>query len=390
MQRLPALWLAIWIFPAFCWSQSIPVTSPSDAGLLNAASLVVDGGFEQKRFCPSDYNQQRLRTLDHWEQIAEGTPDHFASCSRLAGVPLNSFGEESALENEAFGGLVLFSRSKWRYREYLATELTRSLAPGEWVCISLWYSAAEKAGVVADGLGGVLTREKPKGERDYVLPDRPQFENPDGHFLEVTDGWVNLSDAVQANGGERWLTLGNFDLQGQTRLALSANAPKDATDWAYVYLDGVEVVPVDRPEDCACLVRQIANEIQDPPEPLTRVMELERDTLHFAFDDDALRPEDRAKLDRWGAMLRRNRFLRLEVHGHTDAVGPEGYNADLSARRAQAAFAYLMDQGVAPDRMRTAAHGSAQPAASNADAGGRARNRRVEFRLVEQAFIEVE
>ena len=49
-----------------------------------------------------------------------------------------------------------------------------------------------------------------------------------------------------------------------------------------------------------------------------------------------------------------------------------------------------MDQGVAPDRMRTAAHGSLQPAASNASGAGRARNRRVEFRLVEQAFVEVE
>lgn len=298
--------------------------------------------------------------------------------------------EEPALEGESYAGLVVFSRAKWRYREYLSAPLARPLIPGEWVCVSFWYSAAEKAGVVADGMGALLSAEKPVGTRDFALEHVPQMENPAGHFLEATDGWTKLSDAVQAEGGERWLTLGNFDGQGRTRLALSANAPKDATDWAYVYLDGVEVIPVAAPEECSCLVRKIVREMQDPPEPLTRVVELERDTLHFAFDDDAVQPEDRAKLDRWGAMLRRNRFLRLEVHGHTDAVGPEGYNAGLSERRAQAAFDYLMDQGVAPDRMRTAAHGSAQPAASNADAGGRARNRRVEFRLVEQAFIEVE
>ena len=150
------------------------------------------------------------------------------------------------------------------------------------------------------------------------------------------------------------------------------------------------MVPVDRPEDCACLVRKIADEMQDPPEPLTRVRELERDTLHFDFDSDALSEEGRQVLDSWGAQLRRNRFLRLEVHGHTDDVGPEGYNAGLSQRRAAAAFDYLMDQGVQPDRMRMAAHGSLQPAASNADDWGRARNRRVEFRLVEQAFIELD
>jgi outer membrane protein OmpA-like peptidoglycan-associated protein len=383
MRKLPALGLALMVLPPSLLGQA-------ESAVLNAASLVKDGGFEQRRFCPSDFNQQRLRTLDHWGQVSDGTPDHFASCSKEAGVPGNRFGTEPSLEGDAYGGLVVFSRAKWRYREYLSTELTRSLTPGEWVCVSFWYSAAESAGVVADGFGALLSSEKPVGERDYALGQTPQVVNPRGHFLESTEGWTRLSDVVQAKGGERWLTLGNFDPKGQTRLALSAQAPKDATDWAYIYLDGVEVVPVSKPEDCACLIRKIAREMQDPPEPLTRVVELERDTLHFGFDDDALQPEDRAKLDRWGAMLRRNRFLRLEVHGHTDAVGPEGYNADLSARRAQAAFAYLMDQGVAPDRMRTDAHGSARPAASNANAGGRARNRRVEFRLVEQAFIEVD
>ena len=357
---------------------------------LDARSLVKDGGFERRGGCPIDYNQQRLRSLSDWRQPTEGTPDHFAACSKLAGVPDNRFGSEPALEGASYGGLVLFSRSKWRYREYLSTELIRDLAPGEWVCVSAWVSAAEQAGIVADGFGVLLSEAMPRGERDFALELAPQLVNPQGHFLEAKDGWVNLSDAVQATGGERWLTIGNFDAKGHTRIAASADAPKDATKWAYVYVDGVEVVPVDRPEDCACLVRKIADEMQDPPEPLTRIRELDRDTLHFDFDRDELRPEGRAILDRWGALLRKNRFLRLEVHGHTDDIGPEGYNAGLSQRRAEAAFDYLMDQGVQPDRMRMAAHGSLQPAASNSSGAGRARNRRVEFRLVEQAFIELD
>ena len=258
------------------------------------------------------------------------------------------------------------------------------------MCVSFWYSAADKAGVVADGVGALLSPDKPRGERDYILEYTPQMVNPRGHFLEASQGWVKLSDVVQAQGGERWLTVGNFDAKGETRLALSANAPRDASDWAYLYIDGVEVVPVEDPEDCACLVRKIEMEMQDPPEPLTRVEELERDTLHFDFDDAALRAEDIVKLERWGSMLRRNRFLRLEVHGHTDAIGPEGYNAKLSKERADKAFQYLIDIGVAPDRMRTAAHGSQWPTATNASGAGRAKNRRVEFRLVEQAFLEVD
>ena len=360
------------------------------ASALDVRSLVIDGGFEQRASCPVDYNQQRLRSLSVWRQPTAGTPDHFAACSKLAGVPDNRFGTEAALQGNSYGGLVLFSRSKWRYREYLSTELARDLAPGEWVCVSAWVSAAEEAGIVADGFGVLLSPSMPQGERDFALEAEPQLVNPKGHFLEWSDGWVNLSDAVQAKGGERWLTVGNFDVKGGTRVAASASAPEGATKWAYVYVDGVEVVPVARPEDCACLVQKIEDEIQDPPEPLTRVTELDRDTLYFDFDRSDLRAEGKLILDRWGELLRRNRFLRLEVHGHTDAIGPEGYNAGLSKRRAKTSFNYLMDQGVQPDRMRLSGHGSLLPAASNEDDAGRARNRRVDFRLVEQAFLELD
>ena len=113
--------------------------------------------------------------------------------------------------------------------------------------------------------------------------------------------------------------------------------------------------------------------------------------MHFDFDEaDALARKAGRSWTVGALQLRKNRFLRLEVHGHTDDVGPEGYNAGLSQRRAAAAFDYLMDQGVQPDRMRMAAHGSLQPAASNSSGRPGARNRRVEFRLVEQAFIEVD
>ena len=76
----------------------------------------------------------------------------------------------------------------------------------------------------------------------------------------------------------------------------------------------------------------------DPPEPLTRVREVERDTLHFALIEASLQPEDRTKLDRWGAMLRRNRFCGWRCMATPMPSGPEGYNAAFPERRAQAAL----------------------------------------------------
>ena len=85
-------------------------------------------------------------------------------------MPENRFGEEAGLEGEAYGGLVVFSRAKWRYREYLSSaELTRALAPGEWVCVSVWLVRGGDCGhVVADGIGvAVVSMTRPRGERDF-------------------------------------------------------------------------------------------------------------------------------------------------------------------------------------------------------------------------------
>ncbi len=68
----------------------------------------------------------------------------------------------------------------------------------------------------------------------------------------------------------------------------------------------------------------------------------------------------------------------IEVAGHTDNVGGNAYNRDLSQRRADAVARYLETRGVNPQRIITAAGGEEHPIASNATEQGRAANRRVE------------
>jgi hypothetical protein len=81
----------------------------------------------------------------------------------------------------------------------------------------------------------------------------------------------------------------------------------------------------------------------------------------------------------------------LTVLGHTDAVGSDDYNIDLSRRRAAAVMAMLIARGLDPGELSTVAIGKAQPIAPNSTAMGRARNRRVEFMISgsEQANLAV-
>jgi outer membrane protein OmpA-like peptidoglycan-associated protein len=71
----------------------------------------------------------------------------------------------------------------------------------------------------------------------------------------------------------------------------------------------------------------------------------------------------------------------LMVTGHTDAIGSEAYNNQLSLARAESVKAYLVSKGVDVTRVRTIGQGKSQPIADNATKEGRAKNRRVEIEV---------
>jgi outer membrane protein OmpA-like peptidoglycan-associated protein len=90
-----------------------------------------------------------------------------------------------------------------------------------------------------------------------------------------------------------------------------------------------------------------------------------------------------AVLDKVAAQLLESPEVRIEVAGHTDAVGTRTGNIRLSLQRAEAVRAYLVSQGVTTDRLVARGYGPDQPAGSNATPDGRAMNRRVELRRVD-------
>jgi len=75
---------------------------------------------------------------------------------------------------------------------------------------------------------------------------------------------------------------------------------------------------------------------------------------------------------------------RIVVDGHSDNLGPENINEQISLERAQSVVAAFVEFGIEPQRLEARGFGSSQPIADNATAAGRARNRRIEMSLVEQ------
>lgn len=105
--------------------------------------------------------------------------------------------------------------------------------------------------------------------------------------------------------------------------------------------------------------------------------------IYFDFGSDVLRPDSREPLEALLAVLSERDSIRMLIEGHTDSVDTDEYNLDLSRRRAAAVVAWLVERGVAADRLDSTGFGEARPVADNDTPQGRALNRRVEVVVVQ-------
>lgn len=103
------------------------------------------------------------------------------------------------------------------------------------------------------------------------------------------------------------------------------------------------------------------------------------DSVLFDFDKAEIKPEGFPLLDAIVVILEKNPAMSVELAGHTDNVGTEAYNMDLSMRRSNAVAAYLVDKGILRNRLATTGFGFTNPVALNGTTFGRSLNRRVEL-----------
>jgi len=104
--------------------------------------------------------------------------------------------------------------------------------------------------------------------------------------------------------------------------------------------------------------------------------------IFFEFNKAILQPESKPELDRLVKLLNDVPSLKLEISGHTDNIGTQAYNEQLSEDRAKAVVDYLIKQGIGPDRLTHKGYGFSQPIADNTTEEGRALNRRTEFKVI--------
>jgi peptidoglycan-associated lipoprotein len=111
-------------------------------------------------------------------------------------------------------------------------------------------------------------------------------------------------------------------------------------------------------------------------------LEQELQKIYFNFDSATLSDDARANLSKNAALLAKQPSVKLQIEGNCDERGSDEYNLALGERRAKAARDYLVNLGVAPERLSVISYGEEKPVDQGHDEAAWAKNRRDEFVII--------
>jgi len=329
-------------------------------------NLVKNPSFEAYSKCPEGLGNLSA-DVDYWSAPTLGSTDYFNGCSIAMGTPENFNGKQPADFGTGYAGLYLFAPAD--YREYLQAELLRPLEKDKTYQISFYVSLAERSDFAVKEFGLLFSNNEINIETRKTFSKKHWYQQKGNSYsyLEIgysnfysdTKDWQLIHTQFTAKGDEKYLIIGNFKNNKRTRLF---KTKRNAKQGAYYYLDEV-------------VVKDLS--------PAANTFELDKihtfKNLLFAFDKTDLANSSIEEIDKVYAYLKSKPKLHITINGHTDNIGADAYNKELSSNRAKAVAKYLLEMGLSKDRIVWEGHGGTKPIAENTSKRGREQNRRVEF-----------
>ena len=349
--------------------------------VLVSQNLVLNSSFEMHNKCPSSIGG--FETLvTSWSTPNSGSTDYFSSCSESIGYN-NFFGEQAARSGQGYAGMYLMAPKD--YREYIQGELSQTLIANKQYTFTFFISLSENSSHAIKDLG-VLFLEKPLQFKSDQLIDVRKILNEikSSYFIMINSyqfysekvNWEKVTFNYTAKGYEHFFIVGNFNNNKEiTSIQIQKTKHPDAS---YYFIDDISLEPLNIEKPKATITYISETNSLEPNKVYTLKNVL------FDFDDHKLKDESIKELDILNGYLKAHKSLNIEVYGHTDDIGTEKRNNELSIQRAKSVALYLISKGLKPERITIQGYGNRFPVTSNNTKTGRSLNRRVEFKLIEK------
>lgn len=368
-------------------SVSVPITKGNN--------LVINSDFDLFYYKPvliTYHGETKIEDwIPYWTTPGQYTPDYLSNLRYIDVFSYNYIFNMPLPDKFTYAGIALYKESD-SYSEYIQGKLTSQLIKGKLYCLrtSINFCSYSKYSVnrLAFYLSASPVSVNYKNESMFspqVIFSKLPVENK--HFTTLCDYFI-------ADGGEQFVTVGRFAgpedvnpilreeyLQGLFGLEKAS----------YYIFDNIELFEIQDTSECNCKLETLPiSPVEIKPKVLyeTDLNKLKQgmtvilENVNFEFDRYNLLPASEDILTTLLNYLEENPEIKICIEGHTDDIGTEQYNYDLSINRAKSVYNWLTNKGINSTRLRFTGFGKSRPIFNEKDEKHRALNRRVEVRII--------
>lgn len=312
------------------------------------------------------------------------------------GVPENTYGSEDPMagENKNYAGIRVFSYGDKEPRQYISSKLKMPLRKGAKYCVTFYINLAEGSKYAANNIGLNFSKKQYNIDEKKSIMTTTHIMHKDNPVFNATFGWEQVCGVYEAEGGEKFITIGNFSANGDTKNE-RLKKPKDFMGTtvvaAYYFIDNISVVMIDDETECKCQADEGEPETTfiysvAPIDPTGMKPDLvcKFTTVYFGYGKSELTQSGEANLENILKVLTENASAKVRINAHmdTDEVA-SGKNDGLDMQRAQAAKEWLVAKGIKGERILIDAKGDSEPDDGSGTEVAQAKNRRLTFTYIE-------
>jgi OmpA-OmpF porin, OOP family len=331
-------------------------------------NFIPNGSFENFR-----KKSDNIRSAIPWKGIA--SVDYYQ-----APISNDTGKYKGARTGDCYAGL----RFQKKYKEFLQVKLAEPLRRAQKYEFECYIRLAFWSNAVLKSFGAHFSKA------GYTGPAQVSRQNTIDTVFKKDDkyhyAWIKIEGIYQADGGEKYITIGNFAANVKKDMA-RMNALKMGFKEAYYFVDDVSLKWI-KPKD------EIATEwVGSFLNDTTKELQVKKDlkvgekialpNITFEKGHSYITSESLGELNRLAQYLFRHPSVEIQINGHSDNTGGKLKNQKISEQRARAVFEYLIQKGV-QNKMFFRGYGGQFPVATNETEEGKAKNRRVEFEIVRQ------
>ena len=342
----------------------------------NQINLVPNPGFEKFSDEPFGWyysGKDFSRVALYWTSPNASSPDLYAPKVQIPKSWKDiGFGKVKSYEGSAHAGITVYGcdKGKPHCKEYLQVLLTEPLVPGQRYGFSCMLAHLQKS---------VFVRNIELAFSEHEI-DEPTHEEIEVTPVIVLDRWIpsdgkwyRWTGHFVADKPSSYLIIGNFSRDNESQVKMPWRSD---LRYGYYYVDDVRLFKIPP----IIKVKPAESPLENFIPAEGGVVNLSR--IYFEHDRTDFMPQALVQLKQLLDFLNRYPDIKVEIRGHTDNVGTDDYNQNLSERRSAAVVRWLVNKGIAKQRLVSIGFGSKAPVSTNATSLGRSQNRRVEVKVI--------